>query len=422
MTPKPNFGMSAAIHTLIHTILLPKTNTMPSPVPPTPSSPAQKSVVDAVPPQDGNLFADVDRQIKGMAVKQNAGAYAKKNQAGNAVWNERGTPEGAFPMVKVPQASLGLTGKAIEKRRGVDLFEFSVSPTETKTVAKVAIGLDPRKHGDVKKIMLAAIDKFKRTHDPIHKSIWYEKTFPHLDDGTKVFNATQALQGDGSDYLNLSFEGEDVWDSPSTTFAPFLYDDDSESLYYIKATIDPDARLYMYNNKKGGSEFTKVTESDQVVYPKGGIAVRNSNAIRTLIHSNLYKNNVWRMNSVMQLRGITFKCAQSSTTKEGYPSYTVYPTFNFVVSGCFVLVQSDNVVESSGSSLTDKQRDAAIRACVFEGLTAPRASRKVRAGPLFNLPAKKKAKTSKEDGTQGDDEDSDTEELDSDGETSCKDQ
>ena len=390
--------------------------------PPTVDTPASADPKRTGPPMPvmvgaglSETFADVDRQIKSMVVKANTGAYSKKNQAGNALWNERGTPEGAFPLIKVLQASLGLTGKALEKRRGVDLYDFAVGPTETKTVCKVSLGLDPTKHTDVKKIMLAAIEKFKNAHDPIHKSMWYEKTFSQLDDGTKVFTATEPLQGDGSSYLGVSFEGEDQWDSPSSTFAPFLYDEKNESTYYIKATIDPEARMYLYNNKKGGSEFSKVTESDQVVYPKGGIAVKNTNAVRTLIHSNLYKNTIWRMNSVMQLRGITFKCAQSGTTSAGNPTYTVYPVFNFVVTGTFALVQSD-AMEDSGSVLTEKQRDAAIKACVFEGMTAPRASRKARE-PLFNLPAKKKAKTSNEK-EDADDEDSDTEGLDTDGENS----
>lgn len=364
------------------------------------------STQSTVPVTDG-IYEDVDRQLSKLTVKARTGNYGKSQSAPFNVWLGRGSPEGTTPAVKVDGATLGMVGKSMEKRRGIDVYQYNVG-NDVASAVKLAIGVDAISQPKLRELLRGVLQKLVEVNDPITKSRWFEKTFSEtLNDGTKVYRATTALTSP-QEFVDMSFQGDDVWNSPSATFAPFLFGQhDDDTKWYIKSKISDDAQVYLYTNKKGCTEFSKTSEDGQVVYPKGGVPVRNTNMLKTLLSSKLYREKIWRAKCILKLTGITLKTAVSGTTSEGTPLYSVYPVFSFTVPTAVILVEHDPAVDDD-EGLTDKQRDAATRAVLFEGMVSPKRKRKTRDdtnAPLFNSSSKKTKQT-----------ESDEDEFDSEGE------
>jgi len=227
-----------------------------------------------------------------------------------------------------------------------------------------------------------------------------------------VFRATQALQSP-EEFLDMTFQEDDVWNSPSSTWAPLLYGpEDDDTKWYIKTKVSEDAQVYLYSNKKGVTEFNKTSEEGQVVYPRGGVPVKNTNMLRTLLSSKLYREKTWRAKCILKLTGVSLKCAPSGTSQDGVQMFSVYPVFTFTIPTAVVLVEHDPASDEDGG-LTDKQREAATRAVLFEGMVAPKIKRKSReTAPMFNAPNKKR-KAADTEATQESEEE---EELDTEGE------
>ena len=364
-------------------------------------------------PTEG-IYEDVERQLLGLQVKHRTSSWTTKGQtAPYNTWIARGSPEGGTPAVKVEGVSLGMTGKSADKKRGLDIFEYMVGG-ESKTAVKLAIGVDAVTCPKLRALLRGAMENLVKVADPITKSRWYEKTFSdHLTDGTKVFRATSALQSP-EEFLDMSFQEDAVWDSPSSTWAPFLYGpEEDDTKWYIKTKVSEDAQVYLYSNKKGVTEFNKTSEEGQVVYPRGGVPVKNTNMLRTLLSSKLYREKTWRAKCILKLTGITLKCAPSGTNPEGGQMFSMYPVFTFTIPTAVVLVEHDPASDEDGG-LTDKQREAATRAVLFEGMVAPKIKRKSRENaPLFNQSGKKRTKVDTPEAVQESDEE---EELDTEGE------
>jgi hypothetical protein len=102
------------------------------------------------------------------------------------------------------------------------------------------------------------------------------------------------------------------------------------------------------------------------------------------------------------LTSVILKCAPAGVNKDGVQQHTVYPVFNFIVPTAVVLVEYNPTVDEDGG-LTDKQREDATRAILFEGMVAPKAKRKAREPAV--APVFKKQKT----GVDEDEEEFDTE-------------
>jgi len=324
------------------------------------------------------------------------------------MWLQRGSPEGSTPAVKIDGATLGMVGKSQEKRRGLDVYQYNAG-AEVVSAVKLAIGVDAVAQPKLRELLTGALKQLVTMNDPVTKSRWFEKTFSDtLTDGTKVFRGAAALTNP-IEFLDMSLQEDAVWDSPSATFAPFVYGpDDDDTKWYIKTKVNEDAQVYLYTNKKGITEFPKTAEDGQVVYPKGGVPVKNTNMLKTLLASKLYREKVWRAKCILKLTGISLKCAPSGTTSDGAVVNSVYPVFSFSVPTAVVLVEHDPSTDEEGG-LTDKQREIATRAVLFEGMVSPKRKRKARetaTAPMFNATGGKKQKTA----------DSDDDEFESEGE------
>jgi len=353
------------------------------------------------------IYEDVPRQLSRLSIKTRTSTWQSKNQtAAFNVWLQRGSPEGSTPAVKVDGATLGMVGKSQEKRRGLDVYQYNAG-SEVVAAVKLAIGVDAVTQPKLRELLVGALKQLVDMNDPIAKSRWFEKTFSEtLTDGTKVFRGTSALTTP-TEFIDMSLQEDAVWDSPSATFAPFLYGpEDDDTKWYIKTKVKEDAQVYLYTNKKGFTEFPRTSEDGQVVYPKGGVPVKNTNMLKTLLSSKLYREKVWRAKCILKLTGISLKCASSGTNSDGTVVYSVYPVFSFTVPTAVVLVEHDSSCDDDGG-LTDKQREIATRAVLFEGMVSPKRKRKTRetaTAPMFNTPGGKKPKSTESDEDEFDSE------------------
>lgn len=346
------------------------------------------------------IYEDVPRQLARLNIKPRSMNWQTKGQtAAFNMWLQRGSPEGSTPAVKIDGATLGMVGKSQEKRRGLDVYQYNAG-AEVVSAVKLAIGVDAVTQPKLRELLTGALKQLVTMNDPVTKSRWFEKTFSDtLTDGTKVFRGAAALTNP-IEFLDMSLQEDAVWDSPSATFAPFVYGpDDDDTKWYIKTKVNEDAQVYLYTNKKGITEFPKTAEDGQVVYPKGGVPVKNTNMLKTLLASKLYREKVWRAKCILKLTGISLKCAPSGTTSEGTVVNSVYPVFSFSVPTAVVLVEHDPSTDEEGG-LTDKQREIATRAVLFEGMVSPKRKRKARetaVAPMFNAAGGKKPKTADSD-------------------------
>jgi hypothetical protein len=367
-----------------------------------PSPPAVVAATDGI-------YENVPRQLARLKIKARATNWQSKGQgAAFNIWLNHGAPEGSTPAVKIDGATLGMVGKSQEKKRGLDVYQYNAG-AEVVSAVKLAIGVDAVTQPKLRELLTGVLKQLVAINDPVTKSRWFEKTFSDtLTDGTKVFRGAAALTNP-IEFLDMSLQEDAVWDSPSATFAPFMYGpDDGDTKWYIKTKVNENAQVYLYTNKKGITEFPKTVEDGQVVYPKGGVPVKNTNMLKTLLASKLYREKIWRAKCILKLTGISFKCAPSGTTSEGTVVNSVYPVFSFSVPTAVVLVEHDPSGDEEGG-LSDKQRDIATRAVLFEGMVSPKRKRKARetaVAPMFNVPGGKKQKVT----------DSDEDEFESDGE------
>jgi hypothetical protein len=340
-----------------------------------------------------------------MTIKQRNSKGPKGKKTDDVTFNaylKRGSPEGYCPAVKVTGATLGSIGKHEDRRRGIDVYEYTAG-SEKKVGVKIALGLSKEDQKAMGELIRGVIDKLRETKDPMTKSIWYQEHFVSLTDGTKVFNATHDMTVPEG-FSELVLDGGAYHESPCKTWGPFLYGDDEEYRWYTKANVEEDVTVYMYNPKKGGIEYPKTTEEGQVVYPKGGVQVKNSNVLRTLLGSKLYTENQWRATCVARLTSVQLVCAEAGMSPDGVQKYAVSPRFAFRVPTSIVLVKYEPSPDEIG--LTDKQREDATRAALFKGMSAPKQKRKAREPAV--APVFKKSKEAEEE----DEED----ELNTDGE------
>jgi hypothetical protein len=370
------------------------------------SSPSPKNAKkDGVPASADGIYEDVGRQLSGLYLKarKNRGGRSKDDSVTIATYLARGSPEGSCPAVKVDDASLGMVGKSSDVRRGLDVFEYTAG-TEKIVSVKLALGLDPETQSSLKELLIGVVGKIGTFKNTLTKSSWYQNTFESLNDGTKVYNSTNCIQNPEG-FRNVTLDDEYVWESPSSTWGPFLYGDEQDTKWYTKARVSEDAQVYLYSNKKGIVEYAKTSEEGQVVYPKGGVPVKNTNMLKTLLSSKLYSEKMWRAKCVLRLTSISLKCAPTGVNSAGNQQHAVYPVFNFTIPTAVVLVEYNPSVDDEGG-LTDKQREDATRAVLFAGMVAPKIKRKSREAAV--APVFKKRKTDSVDVDDDDDEDIDT--------------
>ena len=313
-----------------------------------------------------------------------------------------------MPAVKVDSVSLGMVGRSGDKSFGLEAYQFEAGGKMHPRV-KIAIGVNPVGQSKLRDLCKGTLDKLAGAYDPQSKSMWYEKTFSQtLNDGTKVFRGTRGI-ADPPSFADMMFTGDQSYSSPASTFAPFLYGDeeDENNRWYTDVRVRDDVTVYLYSKKKGGHEFKKTSEDGEVVYPSGGVPVKNIPMLKRLLSSTLYRDKTWKAKMVLQMTGISMKTGQSGETPQGNPIHSVYPEFHFSVPTAIVLVEEDPTDEDS-SCLSEKQREAATRAVLFEGMTAPKNKRRPRdvligSQTPTNTPRKKQKKGDASDEGQGTD-------------------
>lgn len=335
-------------------------------------------------PEDAKIF-DHERQLgeiklRKMTLSTKPGAFA--------VNLGRIAPEGASPVLSVTDCTLGRIGKSEEGRRG-----FGVYTKGPSQFTRLALGVG-KSNEYVGKYLERVIQCLVASHHP-NRDRWYQESFPELTNGTKVHFAGAPLLNPSS-FNSVAFDQsyEHVWDEPARTWGPMISGDDEDYRWYISARVDPDSKIFLYDPKKN-KPFGKVNEGSLEVYSKDGVDTSNANVLRAFLDSKVYRQKTWRVRCLLRLTSVEFRCAPITSVTEGEQRYVVYPTFSFATYGPIVLMETDP--ETTGSMVTDDQREDAAFAAVFGGLVAPSRKRKSRKtttdtqnAPVFNMVKKSK--------------------------------
>lgn len=329
---------------------------------------------------------DVENQVKGVRFSVQTGIGGPSRKCFTP-WLASDAPEGRFPTVLVSGAPLANVGKAGENKRGIAVYEFAVAG-QTKHSSRIALMMDPESQLELRSLLTLLVSKLSEAYSPIHKSTWYQDSFPALTDGTKVFTATSGLQAP-ENFVNMTFEDdENKWDSPSKTWAPFMYGSDvTAGRWYPRIKIGTGTQVHMFNTKN--KAYGRVTEDGHNVYPgSAGVTTDNANILRTMLGSEHYQRKQWTARTMIQVTGVEFKCGQVGVTAEGNPRYGISPVFHLRTIGPMALQEVSLTTEAGG--ITEEQRVSAMTAVIFKDLPTPTRKRKSRdAAPLFNHPKKK---------------------------------
>jgi hypothetical protein len=287
-----------------------------------------------------------------------------------------GSIDGFFPTTPLKGCTLASNGKKGTDTRGFRIVDFVMKNGGTKCqFLSLALGV-PKEGQWMSDIIKGSIQRFVEAYDPIKRSSWYQKTFPDLDDGTKVFTATAALQShDQFQYMEL--QGEEEWDSPKNTWGPFVYGSDKETKMYINLSVDDTRHVIRCFDEKMKKMPKKETNS-VVMYPKDGIALSNSTQLRLFLESEFYTKKRWTARVMARITRVVFRCGQvgvhAGTTN---PVYGIYPVFKFKTDSDIALIESSNL---GSGTLDEDTLDVAKNLLLYEGLPMPTKKRK-RAAP-----------------------------------------
>lgn len=293
-----------------------------------------------------------------------------------------GAIDGQFPVTLVDECRLGANGSKESGGRGLKVVEFKRSGASAKFLS-LAIGI-PKKveaNNGLRKLMKKSIAEFVKLHDPVKDSTWYQKTFSVLDNGTKVFEATESLSNP-ENFTDMVLE-HDEWDSPSKTFGSFVYGKDEEHTMYINASVDDKYGVRCFDEKM--KKMPKKEKQSVVIYPRDGFTLDNVTQLELFLNSDFYKKTHWKTRLMIRISRISFKCEKrGSHLASGNPIYGVYPVFKFKTCSDLCFIETPAV---GSGVLDDETLDVAKNMLLYAGLPGPSKKRK-RAKKVFGVPDK----------------------------------
>jgi len=291
-----------------------------------------------------------------------------------------GSIDGYFPTTPLKGCTLASNGKKGTDTRGFKIVDFVMKKGGAKgQFLSLALGV-PKEGQWMSDIIKGSIDRFVAEYDPIKKSAWYQKTFPQLDDGTKVFTATAALQSPDQ-FQYMTIEGEGEWDSPQKTWGPFVYGSDDDTKMYINLSVDETRHVVRCFDEKM-KKMSKKEVGTVMMYPKDGIALSNTTQLKLFLESEFYTKKRWTARVMARITRVVFRCGQVGVhASTDNPIYGVYPVFKFKTDSDVALIESSN----TGSGMLDEDTlDVAKNLLLYEGLPMPTKKRKrVAAKKVF---------------------------------------
>ena len=282
-----------------------------------------------------------------------------------------GSIDGYFPTTPLKGCTLASNGKKGTDTRGFKIVDFVMKKGGAKgQFLSLALGV-PKEGQWMSDIIKGSIDRFVEAYDPIKKSSWYQKTFPQLDDGTKVFTATAALQSpDQFQYMTLEGDGE--WDSPQKTWGPFVYGSDDDAKMYINLSVDETRHVVRCFDEKM-KKMSKKEVGTVMMYPKDGIALSNTTQLKLFLESEFYTKKRWTARVMARITRVVFKCGKVGVhAGTDNPIYGVYPVFKFKTDSDVALIESS----STSGMLDEDTLDVAKNLLLYEGLPMPTKKRK----------------------------------------------
>ena len=358
---------------------------------------------------DPQTLLNVEQQLEALTFK---GGVEKKYKGSYTLQLQNLISVGRTPIVPVIKATLGKTGKKDSNSRGVHVIKYQLGNNGgSNAFTKVALGLKASAQPALKELCKGIFDKWIGKHSPTLRSTEYQKLYPELNDGTKVFSATSALVN--TDQLVVTELDNDYFGSPSVTYAPFVFGDDDDATWYNDMTLSEgfaanndhpatDHRIVFYDDK--GRQIGNKVEDEVEVYRKGGVPLMSSSALDLLTKSQFYKKGRWECSCMVEVTSMSIKLGKSND------QHILYPTFNLRTRGSLRMQQSVKVEDPD--ALTFDQRTSIFDSIIFDGVTAPSRKRK-RAATIGVKKEKKKVtkESSKVDKTP----------IDTDGESSSSD-
>lgn len=306
-------------------------------------------------------YFDLDAQLKEARVVKVKG----KKDAFN-IYSSNGQATGSYLCLPIFKAPLATVGKKDAGLKGFNVFLSG--PYGDNTL--LSMRLDPVNHGGLRTFMQKVLSFVGQKLDFQKKSRMFETMFKELDDGTKVYNASQYMTSPER-FAGISDFSEDNWNLPTKNWTNFVYGPESEdSAWYMTARIDqrnPDDILLLFDSK--GKRIGNRKEEDISVYPKSGIPLQNNKQISLLVNSSFFKNSKWTCSGVLLLTGFTMEMSMN-VDKEPY----LYPKFHFKMRGS--LRVDENTVTYDNSPVNDKQVLSIYDYFIFEGVQGPSKKRK----------------------------------------------
>jgi len=278
---------------------------------------------------------------------------------------------GATPQVMTKWCKITPHGKKDDNLRGV----VSYTSQNGNTFNRLKLGLGNDSAADVFELCRRVHNAFKEEYSPVGKSMWWQKKFNFLD-GTKVFDGTEAVV-DPELYAEFTFDGEDMYNAPSKTFADALYGRATDSMWYTSVSVPT------YGNRSSGNVLalfdadckpikTKYDGSTEI-YKTGGIAVENHDAINIISNSKFFKTNTWTCRTTLQLSSLEWKSAINTSSGKR----VVYPIFHLKTFGSIYMKITPYVLPDGVVSV-DKRAEF-INALLHEGMGGPVKKRKNKA-------------------------------------------
>ena len=309
---------------------------------------------------------------------------------------KKDTVECGKPTIVIKKAGLVTVGKKGSNERGFKIIKYLLNGGKKGgTFVKCKMALGSADQDDLRGMCKGLLEKIVERRDPVKASQWYQNTFG-LEDGTAVFNATQELCAP-QNYVNCELCEDQIWDSPSKTFGPFLYgDQDANETWYANVNVHQgfpakddkplnECAIFCFDDK--GKMCSNKSDDNLEVYNRSGVPMLNETKFGVFLGSSFYTENSWRMTSGLRIASVKLK---RMTRVDG--SYVIVPHFNLSTTGNIRLQQYK--LEKDDNYLSYDQRDAIMDSFIFEGVSAPsrkrkRVTNKEKQDKAVTKPAKK---------------------------------
>ena len=278
---------------------------------------------------------------------------------------------GGSPVVHVKSAGLSLCGKKDSKSRGLSVISWERNGKRGEFVS-LKLAVNREDHNDLYKMCKGMLETFVQKNDPITSSMWWQRKFPRIEDGTDVHKTTSGFQN-MNEFCQMEGGSSDAFKSPASTFGKFLYSEsEDEAKWYLDLLVPRESdkrenleRIVLYD-ERGKMIGNRQDADGNEVYSKGGILLTNKKKLRDLVESSFYKETIWKCDTFVRIYGMDII---HSTTCEN-----VYPFFKTSVYGDIKLQMSNK--KQDPNQLSGDQVQSMFASVLFEGVSAP--SRKKR--------------------------------------------